>query len=349
MKKIMIAGATGVLGKLVCHEIIRLFETQTTLIVTDYKSERGKQFAASFDPPVQFRYLDVRDKESIEQTVSDVDLVIVMLKQDRPEIQAVCIKQQILSIDVTPFYQFVSQAKQLDQLAKSHHTGAVMMAGFFPGLSGLMVKAAKASFDQTKRVDVGLLQNTNANVGISGILDMLQIISAPVDQQAGFTKKRSMYFQTFTQEKEVRQIDHAEQKLLDQYWPGLSLHYWTAWNSVGFNRLVSLIKRMGGISLLHQSDPRFLTKLVKHNPDKDEHAVLTIEVQGVIDGEEKTRQLSLLAFSDYHITAAMTAALAKIIMNQNIEGVVAPFEITSLPEVLQVMNIADIPLEDHYL
>lgn len=35
MMKIMVAGASGVLGKMVCSELLRIFENQICLIVTD--------------------------------------------------------------------------------------------------------------------------------------------------------------------------------------------------------------------------------------------------------------------------------------------------------------------------
>lgn len=46
MKKMMVVGASGVLGKLICMELLRVFEKQIKLIVTDYKNERGKRLAA---------------------------------------------------------------------------------------------------------------------------------------------------------------------------------------------------------------------------------------------------------------------------------------------------------------
>ncbi|WP_390284254.1 hypothetical protein [Ureibacillus sp. GCM10028918] len=39
MKTIMVVGATGVLGKLVYKELLRVFEDQIKLSVTDYKPE----------------------------------------------------------------------------------------------------------------------------------------------------------------------------------------------------------------------------------------------------------------------------------------------------------------------
>lgn len=104
------------------------------------------------------------------------------------------------------------------------------MSGFFPGLSGLMVKETISYFQEVREVNVGLLQNTNAKTGLSCILDMLKIISQSVAFQdniiPGFTKKKEMYFSNHNKEKEVayrsfgkntikRQFNSCADKLLD--------------------------------------------------------------------------------------------------------------------------------------
>lgn len=61
----MVVGASGVLGRLVCTEVLRIFNNQVTLVVTDYKEERGKKLAESFNQEVIFRYLDVTNEENI--------------------------------------------------------------------------------------------------------------------------------------------------------------------------------------------------------------------------------------------------------------------------------------------
>ncbi|MEH6889886.1 hypothetical protein V7024_09230 [Bacillus sp. JJ864] len=87
-------------------------------------------------------------------------------------------------------------------------------------------------------MNIGLLQNTNAKAGISGILDMLKIISQPANYYTdndmvnvlGFTKKRKMYFNEPYNESEVRLIDHAEKDFLNQTLKIKQINYWTAWN-----------------------------------------------------------------------------------------------------------------------
>ncbi|WP_428910008.1 saccharopine dehydrogenase NADP-binding domain-containing protein [Niallia sp. Krafla_26] len=248
MKKMMVVGASGVLGKLVCTELLRIFENQINLIVTDYKAERGNELANSFDRNVNFQFLNIHDEENIKQVIKNVDIVVVVVKQRIPYIQKACIQNKILCIDVTPFYDFVEKVIVLNQSAEKNEVGSVIMSGFFPGLSGLMIKKAISDFQEVKEINVALLQNTNAKAGVSGILDMLNIIAQPVKLQnkvlSGFTKKRKMYFLNHPKDENVRLIDHSEKILLKEKLTTAPISYWTSWNSNGFNKLVSLLRKM---------------------------------------------------------------------------------------------------------
>lgn len=355
MKKIMVVGASGVLGRLVCMELLRIFNNQVNLVVTDYKEERGKRLAESINREVIFQYLDVTNEESIMKAIQNVDIVIVVVKQQNPYIQRACIDNHVTCIDVTPFSNFVEKVKLLHQDAEKNDVGSIVMSGFFPGLSGLMVNKAVSNFQEVTDVNIGLLQNTNAKAGVSGILDMLKIISQRVDYYkdnytanvSGFTKKRKMSFDEPYNESEVRLIGQAEKDFLNQKLKMEQINYWTAWNNQFFNKQIFFLKKLGVIdTILKLNNNKFLSKVVKHNPDKNEKAFLTVEVKGIIDNKECIKTLSLSTFSDYHTTAMVTAVLAKVTVHKKIKGVVFPFEITDIDEMLSEINDKDIVLKE---
>jgi saccharopine dehydrogenase-like NADP-dependent oxidoreductase len=349
MKKIMVVGASGVLGKLVCIELLRLFEDQIKIIVTDYKVERGEKLANSLNNS-QFQYLDVNNEENVRQVVNNVDVVVVVLNQRIPHIQKACIENKIICIDVTPFYHFVDKIIKLNETAENNDIGSVVMSGFFPGLSGLIIKKAILDFQDVTEVNVALFQNTNAKAGISGILDMLKIISQPVifhnKVLSGFTKKRNMYFLNHPREKEVRLINHSEKLLLKDRLTTAPIHYWTSWNSKAFNKQISILKKIGFIEIIHKVNHKFLSKVVKHNPNKNENAYLTVEVKGIKDNKERIKILTLSTFSDYHTTAMVAASLVKISMENEVKGIVCPFQFTNLDELLSVISCNDVLIEE---
>ncbi|PEA54490.1 hypothetical protein CON64_12980 [Bacillus pseudomycoides] len=160
MQKVMVVGASGVLGRLVCIELLRVFDNQVTLVVTDYKEERGKKLAESIDGEVTFKHLDVTNIGSVTKTIKDVDLVVVVVKQQHPYIQKACIDNRIVCIDVTPFSNFVEKVKLLHQDAERNDASSIVMSGFFPGLSGLMVNKAVSDYHTTTMVTAALAKVT---------------------------------------------------------------------------------------------------------------------------------------------------------------------------------------------
>ncbi|MFF2291289.1 saccharopine dehydrogenase NADP-binding domain-containing protein [Peribacillus butanolivorans] len=350
MRKIMVIGASGVLGKLICIELLRVFDNKIKLIVTDYKNERGKKLANSLNNDVEFKYLDVNKVENVKQVIKNIDIVVVVLKQKNPTIQEICINNKILCVDVTPFYDFVEKVNILNQSAENNDTGTIVMSGFFPGLSGLMVKKAVSNFDEVIEINVGLLQNTNAKAGITGILDMLKIISQQVSFEnkiiPGFTKKRKMYFVNHLKEKEVRLIHHSEKIVLKNQLTVNSINYWTSWNVNAFNKLVSFLRQIGFIEVVHKLNNKVLSQIVKPKPNKNENAFLTVEVKGTIDNKEKVKIVSLSTFSDYHTTAMVTASLTKIAQQKKLKGVIYPFEVVNLDDLLSEINCINIIIEE---
>ncbi|PAK55040.1 saccharopine dehydrogenase NADP-binding domain-containing protein [Paenibacillus sp. 7541] len=352
MTTIMVVGASGALGKLVCGELLRIFNNPIKLIVTDYKTDRGTRLADSFHGDVQFQYLDVNDEDRVERVLRNVDVAVVVLKQKTPYIQKVCIHNKILCIDVTPFYDFVQQVIELHHSAVDHKVGSVVMSGFFPGLSGLMIQKAISDFQEVQEINVALLQNKNAKAGISGVLDMLRIIAQPVVYPnkvvPGFTQKRTMYFLNYNKEQEVRLIEHSEKILIRNRLTASPINYYTSWNGSGFNKLISMLKRMGVIQKIHKINHKWLSKAVQHNPKEREDAYLTVEVKGKDRNrnQERVKTLALSTFSDYHTTAIVTASLAKIALHKDVQGVVCPFEMTDLDELLSVMNCPEISINE---
>jgi len=338
----MVVGASGVLGRMICTKLFNVFNSQMELIITDYKAERGMNLARFLGKETEFRYLDVMDKESILKSIKGVDIVLITVKQAHPYIQRCCIENQIACIDVTPFYDFVSEIKLLHSEAKRNEIASVPMSGFFPGLSGVLASKAAEGFHEIHEMNIGLLQSTNAKAGLTGILDMLAIISERVDyirsgdavSCSGFTKTKEMNFKDLPIPKSVRLIKHAEKDYLSQHLGTDNINYWTSWDSQVFNKLISLMRYLGVIKMLFKfRNSRFLSKIARHNPAKGEIARLTVEVKGILNSKVSTRELCISVPSDYQTTALVTARLAESLLCKNIKGMVLPFEFMDLEEI----------------
>lgn len=338
MLTILVIGASGVLGQLVCREMMRKSE-EVHVIVSDYKVDRGRKTAALI-PDGEFRQADARNRESIRSALFGVDAVIVVAKQEKPLVQQVCIECNVACVDVTTEAAFVSKLRELD----SPNTASIVMAGFIPGLSGLMVKEAVETMEELEEVNVALLQSTNAQAGATGVSDMLHIVAENVEGKAGFKEMRQIAFGSSRFEKKVRKIEHAERKCIAEAMNLPKLHYWTAWDEDSFNKKISLLKKLGLLRWL-ANQKGLIEKIVTHNPNHNEKAYLTVEASGSIDGRSQVKSWRVSVVSDYETTAMVAVALAKIVLKNDIKGIHYPFEITNLNEVIKTIHSEHIELD----
>lgn len=343
--KILVAGASGVLGQLICREVIRIFNPNVDLFVGDYCAERGQRTAMEFH--ADFRYTPIDDEDALARSFAGMDLVIVAFNQREPIIQKVCIERSIKCIDLTAFDDGVSRVEELHEERPDSDSAIVMLAGFFPGLSGLLVKKAVAEFSGVSEVNIALVQNTNAKAGASGVLDMLRIISQPVEMMVqnekvtipGFRLKREINLPGLNRKYHVRRINSAEKSLVASRLKLENVYYWTGWNSRLFNAFIALLKNLGVIKWIVDTwTKERATKLIKHNPLKTEETMLIAEVKGFLDNKPQNRMIVFKTFSDFETTAMVAAALSKIAIEKDLKGLLYPWDMTTLEEVLSIVD-----------
>lgn len=313
------------------------------LFIGDYKPDRGTSIAKEFS--ASFINTDIHDHSQLKKSLAGLDAVIVTVKQREPVVQKVCFENRIHCIDATAFYDFSRKVEKLTGQVDQIDSASLLMAGFFPGLSGILLKQAISDFDSIDTSHVGLLQNTNALAGANGIIDMLNIINQPVpidkDGQTsslrGFRRKRNFSCNSGT--AKLRLIHHSEAELLKQYLPLPDLQYWTAWNSSFFNLIIAGLLRSGIYNhFIRKLKPATIGKFSNHNANKPETTSLCIEVTGKKDRQDFKRIIFLEACSDYGMTAKMIRILTQILLFENHKGIVYPFQIASADRVLNEID-----------
>ncbi|MFW6326847.1 MAG: hypothetical protein ACOC2F_00890 [Bacteroidota bacterium] len=343
--KIIVIGASGILGGLICTELSQLFKNSIRLFIGDHRIRRGEKTAYNLNG--EFCETDSTNTEKLKASLSDKDIVIVAFNQIEPVIQRICLENAIPCIDVTAFFSFAKKVQYMYNNHNGSQSTSVLMAGFFPGLSGLLLQKAVKGFDDVNEANLTLLQNTNAKAGGTGIVDMLKIVSEPVQtivhnknvKISGFSFKRQICMPLTCRKYKVRLIHHSEKQVLMDKLQLKNLHYWTAWNSPIFNCLVSMLRKTGLLYFVtHKLKKEALKKVIKHDKNKPEETILIADVSGLKGNKEQRKYLAIETFSDYGTTAKCVAALAKIVLKKKTEGACFPFEITDLYEILSIMN-----------
>lgn len=333
-KSILVIGAAGELGNLICKEIKENYRVEWNLYIGDYKSNRGKQLAEKYG--ASFSLIDLENREYMLNLLKSIDAIIVAMKQKEPLIQEYCFQSNTLCVDVTAFASFAKKVESSFEKFKDTQAISVVMGGFFPGFSGLLLKDAVGEMDSISQADIILVQNISAVAGVTGMLDMFKIIQKPTDYGfgnekiyvPGFTKKNLVKPVASKRDYTIRLIHHSEKEWLLEKMPLTNIHYWTGWNSAAFNRVVyHLIHTKWFDKWIQKPNHPFLKKIRKDTKPKDETAYLVVIVKGKEKSIEKKVEWHVKTFSDYGITAIMAAAVTDLTLKMNKKGVFHPAEI----------------------
>ncbi|MBV7390801.1 SDR family oxidoreductase [Enterococcus sp. ALS3] len=340
-KNILVIGASGSLGFEICRSLHKVFDEKVTVLVGDYRKERGPKTVERLEKleiAAKFIYTDFSEYKSLDDAINQpLDCVIVAVKQNKPVLQELCSIYSIPCIDLTAYGSFTNF---VENVLPNNGAPSIMMAGFFPGLSGVLVHSAVSDFSEIQQVKVNLVQNKNAQVGLSGIEDMLKIIHQPVGDAAhGFREVETINIKQRT--FKIRKIAHDEGAVLDEKL-GIGLPtYQTGWNQNGFNHLVSFLLEYGLAEPLLKIAKKLKLKFnARHN---DERVYLEVEASGIKFQEQTTEKIQIEATSNYGITADFCALVTKKILNNRaIKGVKYPFQFMGLEVLDQLAQLGQL-------
>lgn len=351
-KSVIVIGSSGVLGALICGQVQKLFNNGLKLIVTDYNARRGMEFAKSLGKNTQYRYLDINEKKSIESAIEGTDICIVALSQQEPVIQQICIEMGITSVDVVSSFDFVKKAKALDKKAIESNTSVVLMAGFFPGLSGVIANDLINTNPTLNRMDIGYLANKNGQMGLSGLKDVIKIMSQPVMYRkngkyklypAFKVKKKLPYADPFGEKLSFLVNWSGEEHILKELYPNIDFNYWITTDKKIFTYLFKIIRFLISLKLFNSDKKKgklakFIFKNIKRDENLPETTSFSFCGTDSLNSGVCVRR-SILVDSDYETTALFAAAIAKKVNSGRFKGVLFPFQVTNYNEISNIMGI----------
>lgn len=364
--KVMLFGAAGSLGRLIGLQIIESYGSLYDFSIADYKPERAKTVANSFGAFCESVVVDIRNEASLIRKLSGIDCCIIAFGQEEPYIQRACVKAGVSSVDVNLSYSFLQELKTLNEESTRRGVVQSYMAGYFPGLSGLLVKNMMDNFPQAKEIDVSLLSGTNVHYlpGLSGVIEMMSSLATPVEYvkegQRSVAKGMSIrcVIPFLQGQKQVLLADYDEKRVMQDLYNDVRFNYWIGADKRSFNRQVSLLNRLGYfkpfVRPIDLHDPllrrraKFIQKQIKVNQKRPEITGLTVRASCLESGDFRTVHRSLSVPSDYDITAKIAASLPSLIKSSNSSGVVTLGEFIDLEVLVKQIKNHGIKISDFY-
>ena len=341
MTRILVIGASGVLGGLVCEALYAA--------VPNVDVVRGMRRPDRPDAVA----VDVTDEVTLSLAVRDVDVVVNLVNQTEPRVQQACANAGIPSVDAAGSGSGEVLRSARRELQHSSTTSApvaaptVLLAGLFPGLSALLAEHVISDITASdpsaviQHVSVGLLQNTNAAVGATGIVDMLTSISTIQCGGKAFDAPRSMQF--WKRAYPVRRVRYDEADVLAARYPSARIDYYTGWNRPAQTHAVAALVRLRVLpAVLNTRMFRVISRvIVRSNSRRSKTAFLTAEVQygSVACPEAATKVVrgTIAVRDDYAATATATAAVVRYLLDHSPTGlgVCTPVDVMTLTDLLE--------------
>ncbi|WP_069385499.1 saccharopine dehydrogenase NADP-binding domain-containing protein [Cellulosimicrobium cellulans] len=313
MLDVLVLGGSGVLGRKIAAEAAS--RDRWRVVVGDRVADRGRATAASLPGPARSAVVDVRSAEDLERAVTAAALVLVAVEQDGALVQQVCRTAGVPCVDVSTSPRTLADVEDLGPGSPS-----LVMAGLFPGLSGLLLDELTKGLDEVRAADVVLVQSANAHVGGSGTARMLQMLagSAPTSGPAPGVAGVDVRVLPL-QHPEGPAVGHPEAR------------YWTGWDDGRLTATVAMLRRTRLLGLV--ATPR-VASLVRHDPRRPEAVTLAVRVQGTLDGATVRRERVLRAMSDYGATARLAVVLGELALERTVADPGHPARFASAGEVL---------------
>lgn len=340
MNKIIVFGSSGVLGNIIVNQVRTQFGDES-LIISDYSSKRAENLSKSLNLSNKPRVIDVNDVSSIKSNLDNIDAALIATKQENSLIQQECIKRGIVTVDVTVFKKFVEKVQKLENLARNNSVPTLIMAGYFPGLSGISVNELVNYFDTLQEIQVSLLQNTKASAGKYGFTDMLNIINNEIITNEGtikgFTVKNQFYHDDYSKVFKQYRIKSDEAEILSEKYE-LDIGYYTGWEKESFNLFIKFLNRMGLSQFLANNPLGIKLSSIVHPPKKyveTNHEITSLAIIGAgyknKNFEEKSIYIN--AKADYLATAIAATTMLKLILQKREQfkgGVFFPYQLFDL-------------------
>lgn len=160
--RLLVAGGYGAVGAHLCRALAAYEDIE--LIVAGRRHEPAAALAMEIG--ATSRRLDLRDPETWEEAVKDLDVVVMCMDQDVPDFVAFLFARGIHYVDITAED---SLFRRIERLPPPTRSAAMLSVGLAPGLTNLLAADAAAQLDSVERIEIGILAGLGDAHGSAGM------------------------------------------------------------------------------------------------------------------------------------------------------------------------------------
>ena len=161
MRKVLVIGGYGRIGNSVAQDIAKHTDAEVTITSRQTRSEIQ---------PFKSLVLNLSDRQTLQQTVGDFDLVIHCagpFHHRDGSVLASCIDAGVDYIDVSDHRSFYQRVIKDREKAIAASVTAILNTGIFPGISNSMVKQGIEEFDRPNKIHLSYIVAGSGGAGLT--------------------------------------------------------------------------------------------------------------------------------------------------------------------------------------
>ncbi len=332
--KILVIGGYGQVGQHVCIELMKIFPGRV------FAGGRNIQKAISFSNKTDGRVrpfkIDIYDKGSFYETLSNITLVIMCLTPHENDFALYCINNKINYIDISPSNKIPSEIELFKDRAINIETVCVLGVGLSPGLSNLMVKKGKSYFDEIKTVDLFLLLGLGERHGIDGIKWVLDNINKEfslkrfntIEVIKTFKNKKKTKFPKKLKIRTAYSFDLADQHSIPITLGLNNVSSYFCYDSVFVTKELVFLKKIGLFKILkykffYNLFARIFNLILliinKFRLSSDIYSI-KVDIEGIKDNRYVKHQSSIIGYNNSLVTGKVATFVANQIYNGDLKN-----------------------------
>lgn len=175
--KIVILGGYGTFGSLISEQLV----SSANVVIAGRDPERGQQFADSIK--AKYVLCNAKDRESLQKAISGAFVVINASGPFLPKhysIPQTCIEENCHYIDLADDREYVTEFKQLHELAREKGIFACTGASTTPAVTHALVSGLISQFRNAPSINIYLTAGNKNKPGVSTFESILSYAGTPI-------------------------------------------------------------------------------------------------------------------------------------------------------------------------
>jgi len=335
-EKIVVIGGYGRVGTQICRLLAK--EVPGAVVIAGPSINKAEELAQDIGSGTTAMDVDVFQRSSYEKIFEpkrNVRAVIscVELPVENKFAEDV-IKMGINFTELSATYASQQKLFDLQSIALTHTSTAVVGVGLMPGLSNVMAADAVSRFDTATSVSINILLGLGEAHGADAVRWTLRNMGTTYDMRYGdivkkvrtFTDPRQTTLLNETAPRRFYRFNFSDQHVLNKSLSPAHVDSRLGFDSKFITDLLGFTGKIGLLSLVRENAAPIFSKIIKMVSIGDDRYAVQVEANGERDGKSETRTLCASGQNEAIATATVATFVGKKLLANTLQPGIYPIE-----------------------